>query len=64
MTTNAKKAIVAAVAAIASVLSILFGLSSCSVVRTVTTEAQTINRGDTVVQITTKTIESYSGEKR
>ena len=36
-------------------------LSSCNVTRTVTTTAQTIQRGDTTTVIMTKTIESYDG---
>jgi ABC-type proline/glycine betaine transport system substrate-binding protein len=37
-------------------------LSSCNVTRTVTTTAQTIQRGDTTTVIMTKTIESYDGK--
>ena len=36
-------------------------MSSCNVTRTVTTTAQTIQRGDTTTVIMTKTIESYDG---
>ena len=36
-------------------------LSSCNVTRTVTTQAQTIQRGDTTVTIMTRTVESYDG---
>lgn len=64
MSTNVKKAIVYIVAAAAAALSIAFGLSSCTVVRTVTTESKCMNRGDTVVQITTRTVENYTAEKR
>lgn len=64
MNANVKRAIVYAVGAIATALAIAFGLSSCQAVRTITTEAQTINKGDTVIQITTKTVESYTGEKK
>ena len=39
-----------------------FALSSCNVTRTVTTTAQTIQRGDTTTVIMTKTIESYDGK--
>lgn len=64
MSENVKKAIVYIIASIATALGILFGLSSCSVVRTVTTESKCINRGDTVVQITTRTVENYTAEKQ
>ena len=37
-------------------------LSSCNVTRTVTTTAQTIQKGDTTTVIMTKTIESYDGK--
>lgn len=64
MSANVKRAIVYIVASIATALGIAFGLSSCSVVRTVTTESKCINRGDTVVQITTRTVENYTAEKQ
>ncbi len=53
---------------IALVVSILFLfalaclLGSCNVTRTVTTTAQTVQRGDTTIVIMTKTIESYDGK--
>ena len=37
-------------------------LSGCNVTRTVTTTAQTIQRGDTTTVIMTKIIESYDGK--
>ena len=37
-------------------------LTGCNVTRTVTTTAQTIQRGDTTTVIMTKTIESYDGK--
>ena len=37
-------------------------LSGCNVTRTVTTTAQTVQRGDTTVTIMTRTIESYDGK--
>ena len=64
MSTNVKRALVYIVASIATALGIAFGFSSCSVVRTVTTESKCINRGDTVVQITTRTVENYTAEKQ
>lgn len=60
---NVKKAIVYFIASLATAISILFGLSSCDVVRTITTSSECHQRGDTSVLITTKTIESYNGRK-
>lgn len=61
---NLKKAIIYLVGAIATALGILWGMTSCQVVRTVSTEAQSIQKGDTSVVIQTKTIESYTGTKK
>lgn len=36
--------------------------SSCNVTRTVTTKAEYYQRGDTTIQIVTKTTESYDGK--
>lgn len=38
-------------------------ITSCNVVRTITTESSSVQRGDTSVIIQTKTIESYSAQK-
>jgi len=43
------------------IVALAFMLSSCNVTRTVTTTAQTIQRGDTTTVIMTKTIEQYDG---
>ena len=43
-------------------LVLCLALSSCNVTRTVTTTAQTVQRGDTTTVIMTKTIESYDGK--
>lgn len=61
--TNVRKAIVYAVTALATALAIAFGLSSCIAVRTITTEAKSYQQGDSVVQITTKTVEQYTGKR-
>ena len=48
------------------IFSLLVGMSlmtSCNVVRTITTESSSVQRGDTSVIIQTKTIESYSATK-
>lgn len=39
-------------------------MTSCNVVRTITTESSSVQRGDTSVIIQTKTIESYSAVKQ
>ena len=39
-------------------------LASCNVTRTVTTQSQYVQRGDTTVIIQSKTIESYDGVKK
>ena len=44
------------------VIALALLMSSCNVTRTVTTTAQTIQRGDTTTVIMTKTIESYDGK--
>ena len=40
------------------------GLTSCNVTRTVTTQSQYYQRGDTSVVIQTKTVESYDASKK
>ena len=50
------------VIAVLSLIAAACTLCSCNVTRTVTTTAQTIQRGDTTTVIMTKTIESYDGK--
>lgn len=64
MSDRVKRAIVYMVGAIATALGILFGLSSCNVSRVVTTSSQYVTKGDTVSQITVKTIEQYNAERK
>ena len=45
-----------------TIIAIALLLSGCNVTRTVTTTAQTIQKGDTTTVIMTKTIESYDGK--
>lgn len=52
--------IIAALTALAAGL----GLSSCNVTRKVSTESAFYQRGDTTVQIVTKTTESYDASKK
>ena len=49
------------VMAVLSLIAAACALGSCNVTRTVTTTAQTIQRGDTTVTIMTRTVESYDG---
>lgn len=52
--------IIAALTALAAGL----GLSSCNVTRTVTTQSQYYQKGDTTCTIVTKTIETYDASKK
>lgn len=61
---NIVKAVAYGLTALATALLIAFGLNSCTVVRTITNEAKSIQRGDTSIVIQTKTIESYQGKKQ
>ena len=47
-----------------SLLAVLCLNTSCNVVRTITNESSSVQRGDTSVVIQTKTIESYSAKKQ
>lgn len=58
------KAIIYLVTAIATALGIAFGITSCQVVREVSTQSQYMQRGDTTTQISVKTIETYTGRKQ
>ena len=58
------KIVTTAVTALLSCLAIAWGLSSCNLTRTITTQSQYYQRGDTTCTIVTKTIESYNAEKR
>lgn len=56
--------LIAAIVTIISLVLLGLGVSSCNVTRTVTTQSQSIQKGDTSVVIQTKTIESYNAQKR
>ena len=46
------------------IVSVIVCLAACNVTRTVTTSAESYQKGDTSCTIITKTIESYDGTKK
>ena len=58
------KIVATAVTALLTCLAIALGLQSCNVTRTVTTQSQYYQKGDTSVVIQSKTIESYDGTRK
>ena len=58
------KIVATIVTAVLTCLAIAFGLSSCNVTRTITTQSQYYQRGDTTCTIVTKTIEAYDATKK
>lgn len=58
------KAIIAGLIAFLTALGAAVGLTSCNVTRTTTTRSEFYQRGDTTVQIQTKTTESYDASRR
>ena len=58
------KIITTLAAALVTCAAIALGLTSCNVTRTITTQSQYYQRGDTSCTIVTKTIERYNAEKR
>jgi len=58
------KIVISVLIAALTALATGLGLQSCNVTRTVTTQSQYYQRGDTSVVIQTKTIESYDGTKK
>ena len=61
MNLNRKQFEVTVIVMILVLLILAAVLSGCNVTRTITTTAQTIQRGDTTTVIMTKTIEQYDG---
>ena len=53
---------VAAILVLLIILILAGLLSSCNVTRTVTTKAEYYQKGDTTIQIVTRTTESYDGK--
>ena len=58
------KIIVSVLIAALTALGAAFGLSSCNVTRTITTQSQYWQKGDTSVVIQTKTIETYDASRK
>ncbi len=58
------KIIVTLVTAIVACAGIALGLTSCNVTRTITTQSQYYQRGDTTCTIVTKTIETYDASRK
>ena len=48
---------------IAASLAAFFGLPSCNVTRTITTQSQYLQKGDTNIVLQSKTIETYNAKK-
>ncbi|MBQ4018090.1 MAG: smalltalk protein [Paludibacteraceae bacterium] len=61
---NIWKIVISVLIAALTALGAAFGLSSCNVTRTITTQSQYWQKGDTSCVIQTKTIESYDGTKK
>ena len=58
------KIIIAALLAALGVIASSIGLTSCNVTRTITTQSQYYQKGDTTCTIVTKTIETYDASKK
>ena len=58
------KIILSVLIAALTALGAAFGLSSCNVTRTITTQSEYWQKADTSVVIQTKTIETYDASKK
>ena len=58
------KIIISVLIAALTALGAAFGLTSCNVTRTITTQSQYYQRGDTTCTIVTKTVETYDASKK
>jgi hypothetical protein len=58
------KIIVTITTALVTCAAIALGLTSCNVTRTVSTQSQYFQKGDTTCTIVTKTIETYDASKK
>ena len=58
------KIVVTIATCVTTCLAISWGLSSCTLTRTVTTQSQYYERGDTTCTIISKTVETYDGTRK
>ena len=58
------KLVISVLIAALTALAAGLGLTSCNVTRTVTTQSQYYQRGDTSVVIQTRTVETYDASKK
>lgn len=58
------KVIISVLIAALTALGAGLGLTSCNVTRTITTQSQYYQKGDTTCTIVTKTIETYDASKK
>jgi hypothetical protein len=58
------KIVVTIATCVTTCLAIALGLSSCTLTRTVTTQSQYYERGDTTCTIISKTVETYDGTRK
>lgn len=58
------KVIISVLIAALTALGAGLGLTSCNVTRTITTQSQYFQKGDTTCTIVTKTIETYDASKK
>ena len=58
------KVVISVLIAALTALAAGLGLTSCNVTRTVTTQSQYYQRGDTNVVIQTRTVETYDASKK
>ena len=62
--TQILKIIISVLIAALTALGASFGLTSCNVTRTISTQSQYYQKGDTTCTIVTKTIETYDASKK
>lgn len=58
------KVVISVLIAALTTLAAGLGLTSCNVTRTITTQSQYYQKGDTTCTIVTKTIETYDASKK
>lgn len=58
------KIVISVLIAALTALGASLGLTSCNVTRTITTQSQYYQKGDTTCTIVTKTIETYDASKK